>query len=292
VAERIGRRTGAVLLPLALGLMAVPSCDRGAGAQSWQEHTAAQQAAGEARLDVTVQYAAGRFELRPGPEGILYRMEMRYDEDATVPVTEYDREAGTLRLGLRGTRGTRGRSVNIREGGRAAVELSPAVPMDLKLEFGAAEAALELGGLSLERVDVATGASSSRIGFGAPNAVEADEVRLAVGAASMRATGLGNARAARYRVQSGVGETVLQFDGEWTRSAEARVEMGVGSMRLRFPRALGVRIERRGVLSSFEPAGMVRRGNAWYSEGWDEAEHRLTMSIESAIGSVDVSWID
>jgi hypothetical protein len=53
-----------------------------------------------------------------------------------------------------------------------------------------------------------------------------------------------------------------------------------------------VRIERRGVLSSFEPAGMVRRGNAWFSEGWDEAEHRLTMSIESAIGSVDVSWID
>jgi hypothetical protein len=69
--------------------------------------------------------------------------------------------------------------------------------------------------------------------------------------------------------------------------------VGVGSARLRFPRGVGVRIERRGVLSSFDPAGMARRtDNAWYSEGWDTAEHRLNVSIESAIGSVDVSWLD
>jgi hypothetical protein len=295
MAERARMRMGAAALVPVVMAAGLAACGSGAEAadasQTMREYTSARQADGEESLNVSVQYGAGRLELKPGAPGLLYRLQMRYDEQAMTPVAEYAPESGRLRLGLTGR--TR-RGVNTRgEGGRATVELSPTIPMDLKVEFGAAEADLELGGLALRSLEVSTGASSSKVRFGQPNAVEASEVRFAVGAASLEVTGLANARAERYRFQGGVGETTLAFDGEWTRNADVKVEVGVGSARLRFPRGVGVRIERRGVLSSFDPAGMARRAdNAWYSEGWDTAEHRLNVSIESAIGSVDVSWLD
>jgi hypothetical protein len=68
--------------------------------------------------------------------------------------------------------------------------------------------------------------------------------------------------------------------------------MGLGSLTLRFPRALGVRIQREGFLTRFSPAGMVRRGDAWYSNNWDSARYKLTVQVDAALGSVDVEWMN
>jgi hypothetical protein len=292
VAEaRRGLRTafGSLTVALLAGACGGSGGGSGGGNPQWSEHTTARQAAGEERLHVSVQYGAGTLELRPAPEALLYRMDLRYDEEASSPLSEYDADAGRLRLGLTGVRG---RNMRGRQSGSATIELAPTVPLDLKLEFGAGDATLDLGAMTLRSVDVSTGASRSRVRFDAPNRTEASEVRFASGASTLHVSGLGNARAERYRYQGGVGDATFEFDGEWTRGADVRVEMGVGALRLRFPRELGVRIERRGILSSFQPEGMERRDNAWYSAGWEGAEHRVTVAIESAVGSVDVSWMN
>jgi hypothetical protein len=104
--------------------------------------------------------------------------------------------------------------------------------------------------------------------------------------------GLGNARAARYSFQGGVGETTLDFGGEWTRSATASAELGIGSLTLRFPRSLGVRITKNSFLTSFDSSGMIRRGNAFYSRNWDTAPHKLSLDVSAALGSIQVEWID
>jgi hypothetical protein len=272
-------------LVLAAALLGAAAPARG---QEWRNVTSVRQIQGERALDVQVEYGGGDLRVRPAAGGLLYRMQMRYDERQMRPVTEYDRASGRLRLGVQGVR----RNQRAQRGGNATMELAPGIATDLSLEFGAGRAELELGGLSLRSVDLSAGASETEVRFAAPNRVQAGTVRVASGASRLRMRGLGNARAERFVLDGGVGEATLEFDGAWDRSASLNVEMGLGAVTLRFPRSLGVKIQREGFLTRFSPAGMVRRGDAWYSNNWDSARYRLTVQVDAALGSVDVQWMN
>lgn len=256
-----------------------------------REMTSARQLAGERQLAVRVQYGAGRLQVQPATGDLLYRMDLRYDEEGFRPVAEYDRGAGRLRLGIEGREhGGSGHHDGDQE--HANISLSPTVPTDLSLQFGAGEATVELGGMALRDLSLETGASSTTVSFARPNRVAARQVRVRAGAAELRVTGLGNARAERFEFQGGMGQATLDFGGAWDHSATARVQMGVGSVRLRLPRSLGVRLTRSSFLSSFDPSRMVKRGNAWYSSGYEAAPYKLDLSIDAAVGSVGIDWID
>lgn len=261
-----------------------------AEAQEWRTATSSRQRAGEDRLAVEVEYAAGNLSVRPGEGDLLYRMRMRYDAEKFTPIAEFDAERRSVRLGLDG----RSRDLNVDgdDMGSADLSLSPSVPTDLRLEFGAGEAELDLGGLALRSVHLSTGASDSRVRWDRPNRVEAERVEISAGAARLEASGLGNARAREYRFKGGVGQLILGFEGRWERDAEATVELGMGALTLRLPRGLGVRIDQDSFLTSFDAPGMEKRGGSYYSRDWESAEHRLTIDVDAAIGSVEVEWID
>jgi hypothetical protein len=217
-------------------------------------------------------------------------MEMRYDKSDAEPISAYDGAQRRLRLGSRATEERRGR-VNMKEGSRATISLTREAPLDLTLQFGAGEADIDLGGMRLRRLDLSTGASQTRLSFGAPNPIAAERVDIRSGAAELTVTGLGNLRAERLSFQGGVGATTLDFSGDWNRSATATVQMGVGSVTLRLPRGLGVRINRSTFLSSFDAPGLVKREGSYYSSDWDTAAHQLTLDLNAAFGSVSVEWI-
>jgi hypothetical protein len=261
-----------------------------AQAQSWRTLTSARQLWGSEPVEVDIEYGAGELEINRAPSGgMLYRMEMRYDEDQTTPVAEFDSSARILKLGSR-NRHNSGRRV--REGSTVDVTLTDRVPLDLALHFGAGEARLELGGLRIRNLDVETGASKTSIRFDSPNPIRAQEVQLKAGAAELTVTGLGNVRAERFSFQGGVGSTTLDFGGAWGGNATAKVQMGMGSVVLRFPRSVGVRITRSSFLTSFEADRMVRRDGSYFSENWEQADHQLTIDLEAALGSIEVVWID
>ena len=281
---------GAARLAGAAVLLGTLAACHTADAQRMRSTTSARQLQGETRANVALEYGAGRLRVSPTRGDLLYRMELRYDDAQFRPVTDYDRAAGTLKLGVE-SREHRGRHRGHDEQ-HATIELTPRVPLELSLAFGAGEADVELGGLALQDVHLQTGASRTNVSFSAPNRVAARRVKVEAGAAEVRVSGLGNTRSPRFEFSGGMGETTLEFGGAWTRSATAQIDMGVGSVRLRIPRALGVKIVRDSFLSSFDAGGMVKRGNAWYSRNYEQARYRLDISIHAAIGSVEVDWID
>lgn len=280
---------GTTVLLAALLAVALPDP---LAAQSWRNATFARQTQGETALDVQVEYAAGKLSIAPADGALLYEMKTRYDEEQFTPHSSYDRDSGTLRLGLGTRKGNDGNNIKMDDEATAAIRLARNVPMEIDLDFGAGEADLELGGLAVRELDLSTGASSTRVRFSTPNAVAAKRVRMQAGAAELRAENLANSRAERFSFQGGVGETVLDFGGEWTRNASAEVKLGIGSLTLRFPRDLGVKLEKSSFLTSFNANGLVKRGNAYYSRNWDRAAHRLTVDVSAALGSIDVEWIN
>jgi hypothetical protein len=259
----------------------------GSAPADWQTFSSQRQHAGEERLQANVEYAAGRFAVEPGGESSLYGIDMRYDANVYRPDVTYD--AGRLNFRLEGSGSVRGRNLG---DGHLRITLNPMVDTDLNLQFGAVRVELELGGMSLRNVSVQTGASETRLTVSQPNRVIADRVRLEAGAASFSAQGLGNLNARSLNVGGGVGNITLDFTGAWETDAEARIDVGVGALNLRFPRGLGVRIDRSGALSGFDGQELVRRGNSYYSADWDAAPRKLHITMNAAIGRVRVAWVD
>lgn len=264
-------------------LLLAPRAARG---QDWHETSYARQASGESNLAVKIEYGAGKLDIAPAASGTLYRANLRYDADAFTPEVSYANSR--LRFGMENGN-VRGR--NLKEG-RLDLRLSPDVPLELDLAFGATDATVELGGLLVRHVNIQTGASRTVVSVSSPNEEECRLFEVEVGAASFEARNLGNLNAPRLTLQGGVGEVVLDFTGRWQQDMNAGVEMGLGSLTLRLPRGLGVRIVKDGLLASFDSQGLTKRGDVYYSEDYDDATYKLALDLDAALGSIRVEWVD
>jgi hypothetical protein len=266
-------------------LLAVASVQP-ATAQDWRTITTLRRFANEDALHVSVEYGAGRLVITPGTENSLYRATLRYDANVYKPLNTYD--DGELRIGITGGK-ISGRNM---KAGRLDLALGTRVPLDLNLKFGAAEADLELGGLRLQKATIQTGASDTEVRVSRPNPITCSTARFEVGAAKFAAEGLGNLNCEDLSFSGGVGDVSLDFTGNWRADGTVDIDMGLGSLTLRFPRGLGVAVRKSSVLASFDSQGLIKRGQVYYSEGFDKADRKLNINIDAALGSIKVLWVD
>jgi hypothetical protein len=255
-------------------------------AQDWRTITSLRQFKGEEALDVKVEYGAGNLSIAPATGNALYKATLRYDAKSFKPITQYS--DGELRVGVEGG-SIKGRNM---KSGRLDLVLGTQVPLNLDLKFGAVQAIVELGGLRVRQLHVATGASETNLTVSALNSDRCAFADFEVGAAEFTATGLGNLNCERFKMAGGVGDVTLDFNGAWRINSEVEIDMGLGSLTLRVPRGLGVSVRKSGVLSSFDSQELVKRGNTYYSENWDKASNRVSFNIDAALGSIRMVWVE
>ncbi|MFL5576077.1 MAG: LiaF domain-containing protein [Gemmatimonadaceae bacterium] len=279
-------RTG---LAAALALGAPLSAPRSASAQELRSVDISRQLHDSAALQVRVNYAAGKLALRSAQLPVLYRVQLSYLPERVEPRYSFDAATRTLHVGVE-KRGSRvpgeGRP------GEMHLDLAPAVPVDLALELGAVEADLDLSGLRVGRLRVESGASDATVHFDAPNPERMRSLEFEVGAASLRATRLANANAPEIRVQAGVGSVDLDFGGKWTQDVDVSVQVALGGVKIRVPSDVGVRVEARKFLASFDTRGLIKRGDAYYSENWDTAAHHLRLRTRTTFGKLELEPTD
>jgi hypothetical protein len=259
-----------------------------ASAQDWRTVTMSRQIEDNDEVRVIVDYGAGRFNVTSTDDGVLYRMTLRYDEDRFEPIADFSGDR--LELGVESL----GRRWNIGKGdntGQLDLELARGIPMDLELNFGAVRADLDLGGLALTDLALRTGASESTVDMSEPNIAAMRRASFEAGAAEFTACNLGNLNAERIEVAVGVGDLTLGFSGRWEQDAAVSIDMGLGALELRFPEGLGVRLRKNSFLTSLDSEGMVKRGDAYYSLDWDDADKKITIDLDAAFGSVKVVWV-
>lgn len=274
-------------------LLAIPLlfCSADAAAQSMRPFSTFRQWHGETRLAVKLEYAAGTLRVGAGSAGELYRMDVTYDEDRFVPVSDFDAPGGAVRLGLaaEGRGGVRVVSQNqLRQS--AGVALSPRPDLALDVELGAVDGELDLGGLRVSDLDLSAGASRATVRFSTPNGIRCRAVNLRAGAAQLSVLGLGNSRCDRITFEGGVGQVTLDFGGAWTSDSRVEVHMALGELTLRLPRRVAVSVTLDKFLSSFEPEGLERQGTGYRSPGYEQAARHLDIDIFTAGGAVKVEW--
>lgn len=255
-----------------------------------EEYSYARAYAGEARLRAEVDYAAGRLHIGPARGGGLFEMHLQYDGSRFRPIGEVTPE-GTVRLGTAMTR--RG---GIRIGRRRAlpqiadIGFAREAGLDLAVRLGAAEADLDLGGLRLERLRLATGASRSQLRFGEPNPASCGRLEVASGAGELAIAHAGNSGCATWHLEGGVGRITIDLDGAWRGDPQMTLNLAVGGVVLEAPRAMGIRVKMAGVVSQFDGEGFTRDGKTWTSAGFDQKTRKVDLEVRSAVGGVRVEW--
>lgn len=259
-----------------------------AGAQSWRSMDVSRQLHDTSEHRIRVEYVAGKFSLRPTTDPVLFTMQLKYDEERMRPIREYDSVSRRVILGVEGDR-ARWRSVRgDGEQSEMRLGLSTMVPLDLDLRLGATEARVDAGGLALNRLRIETGAADAVLDFSAPNKTRLRRLDVQLGAAGFVITNLGNANVDYISVEGGVGSVDLDFGGAITQDVTVDANVALGKFSLHLPHEVGVRVEVKKVLASFDHPGLHRRGNAYYSSNWDDAQVRMRVRAETVFGAIEI----
>jgi hypothetical protein len=277
---------------LAIAGLAVAATVGSAAAQSYTTVNESRRLDNTEPMAVKVEFAVGRFQLRPATRTQLYHVSLTYADDAFQPEIVYRPEGRTLDIGLAGH--GHGDSKDFDDNRqRLDVALSPAVPLDLDLQFGAIKADLEFGDLSVRRAHIKTGASETTIGFSAPNRIQCETLELEVGAADFEATQLGNSRCRLISLKGAVGQMTLDFTGDWVAGSDTKVSVsvGLGEVRLRLPDQLGVRFNVDRFLAKVDRSSFIKRGSAYYSRNYDSAATKIDIDVGAAFGNIEVDWV-
>ena len=262
-------------------------------AQTWRTVESTRQLHDTAQHKVRVHYGVGRIDVGATSAPVLYSMTLRYDESTTTPIHRYDSEARTLTLGTESGESSHfNRNMGDKSKGEMRLSLSRVVPIDLVLELGATKASLDLGGLNLLGLRLDSGASETVLDFSTPNPSRMRSLDVDVGAASFEARNLGNANASQIHIDGGVGSVELDFGGQWSQDMSVDADLALGKLTLHVPRDVGVRVEVEKFLASFDQQGLVKRGNAYYSDNWERAKYHLRLHAETTFGGIELDRAD
>lgn len=239
------RRVGCIVVAVAAVLVALGAAalvstavsrNRSAAPETTREERAvptggsATGAPGTLRLDVDI----ARVVLVPGPAGSPVTIEgefdrRRYELGEELSAGADGRWTYDVRFGPRGSKAMA--LLQMKIGGRPPVlriRIPQGVPVSLDARVRGGFAALELGGLTLEAVDVDVDGGATRLSFAEPLAAPMDRLDLFCDKGSLAVSGLGNASPRIARFGQHLGAIDLDLRGAWARSATVDVVVGAG----------------------------------------------------------------
>jgi hypothetical protein len=171
------------------------------------------------------------------------------------------------------------------------LRFTDAIPMDLRVEFGAGEADIDLTGLRVQNLSISSGASSGKLHCDEPNPITAERVDIESGVSKFEANNLCNLNFEKLRFSGGVGSYTLDFGGTLRQSGRVKVEVGLGSVTIYLPKETPARIEFEDHwLAGFDIDDGFRRvqKGVYETENYQNADARLSIKLEAGLGSVKV----
>lgn len=232
---------------------------------------------------VEIHFGTGELWLAAGEQDELFSGNFRYNVEEWEPEISY--RDGRLLI----EQGGFDRDWGFPSGNahnKWELELSPAIPLDLKVWAGAGEGELDFTGLQLSDLELDMGAGDFTVRFDEPNSTDMHDLTVNAGASRLEISGIGNAGPRRVAVQGGVGDMTLDLTGDWPHSANIYVTAGVGALTLRLPDNVGVRVRAAGGLSGIDAPDFHHSGNDYVNDAFGETATELDIRVTTGIGSV------
>jgi hypothetical protein len=265
----------------------------------------------EEGLDIKIKFSLGSLKISPFTGEKIYHLDAEYPNENYTPKIKYSKGAiGMLSCESQKIGSSLGSTFSIDKvldlfsrdkrsdtiksnSNKWDLKLNKELPAELKVEGGASEQRMELGGMMLKYLKIGTGASLTSVTFSEHNK-ERLEMKIESGAASFEAQGLGFANLDRMKFDGGVGKSLLNFDGELKSNATIELSGGLGLIELEIPAGTGARIgasSRKFLSMENIPDTYTRSGDLYINQAYDESKPHLTIKVDIALGSLKISEV-
>ena len=71
-------------------------------------------------------------------------------------------------------------------------------------------------------------------------------------------------------------------------NTDVDANVALGKLTLHVPEDVGLRIEVKRLLATFDHPGLRKRGNAYYSDNYDTAKYRVRVRAETVFGAIEI----
>lgn len=90
----------------------------------------------------------------------------------------------------------------------------------------------------------------------------------------------------KVEAQVGAGELDVDLRGNYTRDVEVDLKGGVGEARIRLPKNVGVVADVKGGIGSIEARGLIKRGDRYYNEAFQESKPAVRLTVRGGVGEI------
>ncbi len=242
-------------------------------------------------LSARVEIVSGDVGIHRAAPGLLYDLRLAYCRTHFAPRLGRgpSGDDATLRVGLKRRRRAGETTPPVNDHNVLDLGLGADRPIDLALDLGAGRHRVDLGGLPLTRLEVATGTGTTTLAFDAPLPGDLRAIAVDAGPGGLRIAGLGNASPESLALQAGDGEIAIDLRGAWRRDASLRLDVRLGDLVLMVPSDLDVEVDAAGR----DPADLVLpefvrddRGT-FRNPAIREARHHVAITVGAGLGTVE-----
>ena len=232
--------------------------------------------------DLRLTFGAGELILQPGAETALVSGTATYNVADFKPKIKVDEQQVRMETGNLDLHGFPDLNTNDIKN-KWDLKLGDQ-PMQLKINAGAYQGEMELGGLMLKSLEVNDGAADVRLKFSEPNKTEMEVLRYITGASSVKLSGLANANFTSMIFRSGAGDYTLDFSGELQRDAVVTVESGFSQLVIIVPEGTSAKVIFKGGLTNVDMSGSWQKSGSAYVLGGDGPV--ITISMDMGAGNL------
>lgn len=238
----------------------------------------------ETPAEVKIEFGAGELSINPGTDSSLIAGEAQYNVQDFKP--EVSVEGGEVVVS----------TGNLKIDGIPNIRFDDIVntwdlslnttPMDLTVNAGGYKGKFDLGGLTIQSLEISDGAAEVDLDFSAPNLTEMRRFRYSTGASSVDMHHLGNANFSLMTFRSGAGEYTLDFSGDLKQDASVIIESGISQITIIIPEGTPASVTFRGGLTDVDLSGDWQVSGNYYQVEGDGP--KLNIEVEMGAGSLQL----
>ena len=249
-------------------------------------HLSQEEALGNTeKLQAHINLGLGSLKVTGGESSELYGLRIDYNGKNNKPEVEFSRSgnSASLSVSMEGKQGPGW----WRDENRINLAFSPEVGLDARLVTGVGENLVDLTGMTVEKLEVVNGVGNTEIFMDEINKIACESVDVTNGIGHLEMTGLGNYGFSDFNFNGGIGDSSLDFSGEWKSIGNINIKVGMGSLEVTIPEDMGVRVKStKSFLSNMQMPGFKQVGNEYLSGNIDKAEKEIVIRLNTGIGDV------
>ena len=244
-----------------------------------------------ARLDVDV---SSNFRIRPNPKSKQIIVEINYSPDKMDVDADFDPVSNHLYVSVDVEKWTKGFS-NDEDSGECTVYFPLGIPIDLNSSCKAGEINFDLGGLSLENVDLHLAAGTVRVRFRKPNPIQMSDLSIDGKIGELDLEKLGNSGFQTADISAGIGELSIDLSGskqiDFRQDVNVDVKIGETNLTLPENRPIKLRINKFLFLSQSDIPEEFERHGSYYTHGnVKNAKNLIYLRISPGLGTLNIDW--